>query len=149
MHYNRFYYWEINSSFFNSFTSMNAYHTTIKICYALGLQNQMVDVSIRKQIPHSTAHYWKNNTNPKEYIGADCALSIGQKLSDIQNEHHPLNKVPLKLFSAYCNFTVSIVKRFEKKTIQRLLRTKKEDLLYFLKCFYICRYFRISSECLS
>ena len=108
---------------------MNAYHTTIKICYALGLQNQMVDLSIRKQIPHSTAHYWKNNTNPEKYIGADSALSIGQKLSNIQNAHHPVNTVPLKLFSAYCNFVVSIVKLFEKKTIQRVLRTKKEEFI--------------------
>lgn len=108
---------------------MNAYHTTLKICYALGLQNQLVDISIRKKIPHSTAHYWKNNTSPEKYIGAENALSIGQKLSDIQNAHHPVNTVPLKLFSAYCNFTVSIVKLFENNIIQRVLRTKKEEFI--------------------
>lgn len=111
---------------------MNTYHTTLKICYALGLQNQLVDVSIRKQIPHSTAHYWKNTTKPEKYIGSDISASIQQKLSDVKNAHHPVNAIPLKLFSAYCNFTVAIVQLLEKKTIQKVLRSKKVEFINLL-----------------
>lgn len=112
---------------------MNTYHTTIKICYALGLQNQLVDVSIRKQIPYSTAHYWKNNTKPEKYIGSDISASIQKKLSDVQNAHHPINTVPLKLFSTYCNFAVAIVQLLEKKTIQKVLRSKKVEFINLLE----------------
>ena len=55
---------------------MNSYHTTLKICYALGLQNQLIDVSIRQQIPYSTSRYWKSNIKPEKYIGADLSGSI-------------------------------------------------------------------------
>lgn len=109
---------------------MNTYHTTLKICYALGLQNQLVDVSIRKQIPHSTANYWKNNTKPEKYIGSNISASIQKKLSDVQNAHHPVNTIPLKLFSAYCNF--AIVQLFDKKAIQKVLRSKKVEFINLL-----------------
>lgn len=111
---------------------MNSYHTALKICYALGLQNQLIDISIRQQIPHSTSHYWKNNTNPENYIGSAISASIQQKLSDIQNAHHSINRIPLKLFSAYCNFAVSVVRLLEKKVIQKTLKAKKEALINIL-----------------
>jgi len=104
---------------------MNSYHTTLKICYALGLQNQLIDVSIRQQIPYSTSRYWKSNIKPEKYIGADLSGSIQQKLSDIQNAHHSINRFPLKLFSAYCNFAVSVVRLLENKVIQKTLKAKK------------------------
>ncbi|MBN9295001.1 MAG: transposase family protein [Flavobacteriia bacterium] len=111
---------------------MNSYHTALKICYALGLQNQLIDISIRQQIPHSTSHYWKNNTNPESYIGSAISASIQQRLSDIQNAHHSINRIPLKLFSAYCNFAVSVVRLLEKKAIQKTLKAKKEAFINLL-----------------
>ena len=124
---------------------MNTYHTTLKICYSLGLQNQLVDASIRKQIPHSTVHYWKKNTKPENYIGTDVAYSIQQKLSDVQNAHHPVNTIPLRIFSAYCNFAVSIVELIEKKTIQKVLRSKKEKFINLLdKCTDYISYHKAS-----
>src|SRR5690606_27266897 len=77
-------------------------------------------------------HYWKNNTKPENYMGADIAVSIQQKLSNVQNTHHPINTIPLKFFSAYCNFAVSIAKLIEKKTIQKALSKNKEAFINVL-----------------
>lgn len=114
---------------------MQAYHTSLKICYALGIQNQCVDKSLQKKIPHSTIHYWKNNIQPEKFIGKDISETIQNKLSNIQNAHHPINAVPLKLFSVYCNFAVSLIQLLEKKTIHKLLKKKKEQFINLLDSY--------------
>ena len=34
------------------------YHTDIKTCYALGIQNEILPEKFLKEIPGSTSHYW-------------------------------------------------------------------------------------------
>lgn len=57
------------------------YHTDIKVCYALGIQKEVLPEKFTKEIPNSTSHYWKNK-NPEKYVGAEFASGIQESLDD-------------------------------------------------------------------
>ncbi|MDI1257316.1 MAG: hypothetical protein PSV16_14575 [Flavobacterium sp.] len=56
-------------------SNYNAYHTGVKTCFALGLQEQLLPQPFIQSIPNSTLHYWKNE-NPDKYLGSDYASQL-------------------------------------------------------------------------
>mgnify|MGYP003583166348 CR=1 FL=1 len=60
-----------------------SYHSSIKTCFALGIQNQLLPQQLISQIPNSTSHYWKDQT-PEKTIGHQHAADIQNALSDTQ-----------------------------------------------------------------
>lgn len=57
------------------------YHTDIKNCYALGIQNEILPDKFTKKIPNSTSYYWKYEVSEK-YIGYEFSKSIQDSLDD-------------------------------------------------------------------
>lgn len=57
------------------------YHSDVKVCYALGIQNQLLSDTFTKQIPNTTSHYWKNE-DPDKYVGGEFASGIQNALDD-------------------------------------------------------------------
>jgi hypothetical protein len=81
-------------------TNYNTYHTGVKTCFALGLQEQLLPQTFIESIPNSTSHYWKRE-NPDKYLGSDFVSQIEEGLDDtilfldkrlafgkISNHHH-------------------------------------------------------------
>ena len=56
-----------------------SYHSGIKTCYALGIQEQVLPENFTKKIPNSTSHYWKNE-NPDKYLGVEFVSKIDDNL---------------------------------------------------------------------
>ncbi len=108
------------------------YASSLKICFALGLQYQWIDPHTRNQIPHTTAAYWKKHTNADEFIGQNLAREISQNLSDIQNAYHPANAFPLKIFKVYCRLAIKIVNLFSKASIKKTLIDHKKEFIHAL-----------------
>ncbi len=50
----------------------NSYHSSIKICYSLGIDNHHLPQEFLSSIKPSTAHYWKND-NPDKYLDSEFA----------------------------------------------------------------------------
>jgi len=59
----------------------NNYHTGVKTCFALGLQEQLLPQTFIESIPNSTSHYWKRE-NPDKYLGSDYVSQIEEGLDD-------------------------------------------------------------------
>jgi len=61
----------------------NSYHSSVKICYALGIQDHLLPDNFTSTIKPSTSHYWKND-NPHKYLGSEFSSSINNNIDDLQ-----------------------------------------------------------------
>lgn len=43
------------------------YHTDVKTCFALGIQNEILPENFIREIPGSTSQYWKHESSEKIY----------------------------------------------------------------------------------
>lgn len=57
------------------------YHSDIKVCYALGIQNEILPEKFVKEIPGSTSFYWKD-IDAKKFVGSEFASGIHESLDD-------------------------------------------------------------------
>lgn len=105
------------------------YHTSLKICYVLNLQDRFIDKAIRDVIPASTSAYWRTKLKPEKIIGASISKDIEKNLSNIEAAYHPVNSVPLAVFNAYCRFTVRIANLFNDTGLRKVLRKNKEVII--------------------
>ena len=55
----------------------NTYHTEIKTCFALGLQEQLLPQTFIESIPNTTSHYWKNQDSDK-YVGGEFGFGYSK-----------------------------------------------------------------------
>ncbi|MCW3162460.1 hypothetical protein [Chryseobacterium oryctis] len=51
------------------------YHSDIKVCYALGIQNEILPEKFVKEIPGSTSFYWKD-IGAKKFVGSEFASVV-------------------------------------------------------------------------
>jgi len=105
---------------------MNQYHTSLKVCYSLGLQEQLIDKSVRDRIPASTKHYWIKTTKPGSIIGIELSKRIDADLAALKAGYHPANAIPRAAFDAYCKFVVTIIGILEPSKLKKALRGKME-----------------------
>lgn len=59
----------------------NRYHSDIKMCYALGIQNEILPEKFVKDIPNSTSHYWKD-LDAEKFVGSELVSKIQNDLDD-------------------------------------------------------------------
>jgi hypothetical protein len=57
------------------------YHSDVKVCYALGIQNKLLPDTFIESIPNTTSHYWKNQ-DPDKYVGGEFSSGIQNALDD-------------------------------------------------------------------
>ena len=112
------------------------YSTTLKICYALGVEKHFINKEIRELVPFSTAHHWKNTIkNTDTIIGFEVENQLQKHKKDICVMLHPVNKTSLQCFTAFCHFTVMLVGLFDKKVFGKILRTNKAKII---NCLEMC-----------
>ena len=79
-----------------------SYHTFVKICYALGIENDWLPKHVTKEISNSTSHYWKKD-DPTRFIGHDQADTISKNLSEIKLIYQDSVQREKQLFMAYAD----------------------------------------------
>lgn len=97
------------------------YHTDIKTCYALGIQNEVLPEKFVKDIPCSTSYYWKD-INPEKFVGAEFSKSIQNNLDDTKVFLDPRLHLSRKAFIQFARIYITLINLLEKKTSGRSLK---------------------------
>ena len=79
-----------------------SYHTSVKICFALGIE-QILPEELRKSIPRSTAHAWKQKRE-SEYFGYQFAHKASKNLNQAEVIFNDKVKCERANGSAVCTF---------------------------------------------
>ena len=102
-----------------------SYHTSVKTCYALGIQDQILPEKFTKRIPPTTSHYWKHQ-NPDKYIGNEFSYNIQDALDDTQVFLNPKlqlgRKAVVKCFRLY----LTLLSFIGKEHLQTLIKNNRE-----------------------
>lgn len=125
-----------------------SYDTTIKHLYREGLE-EMIPLSVRKKIPRSTIHRWRNEGREK-YIGAELNDLANSELELLRKFIHSRNE--RRIFFTYVRIGRFLHDIAGDQTIRKLLNENKEDLIdvierakdnmpmeQLLRCFNISR----------
>lgn len=106
----------------------------MKLVFALNLQNQLLDKETLAKIPYTTSKEWsKGKIKPENIIGSHLESTIISNLKEIENAHHKVNEIPLKMFNVYCEFTVLLISILKKKSILNSLKANKDKFINFLE----------------
>ena len=98
-----------------------SYHSGVKICYALGIQEEILPKNFSKNIPNSTSHYWKNE-NLDKYLGAEFVSKID---ADLDNVKLVLNEKLKKInqgYFAFCRLYLTILSFIGKKQFNAIIK---------------------------
>ena len=105
-----------------------SYHSGIKTCYALGIQEEVLPENFIKNIPNSTSHYWKNE-NPDKYLGAEFVTKIDADLDNVKlvlNEN--LKKINQGYF-AFCRLYLTILSFIGKKQFKAIIKQNRNTVV--------------------
>jgi hypothetical protein len=105
----------------------SSYHTSIKTCYALGLENILPD-TLRESIPRSTSHYWKSERESK-YIGHEFANRISKNFDQANIILNDRVRHERALFVAFCRIKLTIINLVGKNEFKKLLQSHKPQVV--------------------
>ena len=93
------------------------YHSDVKSTYALGLQNELLPNEFKKDIPNSTASYWKENEKPERYVGGELASGIQSNLNDTKVFLDPRIHLGKDIFMQVARFYIAILNLIGKERV--------------------------------
>ncbi len=100
------------------------YHTYIKTCYALGIQNEVLPQRFIKEIPGSTSHYWKQE-NPEKYIGGEFSKSIQNNLEDTKVLLDSRLYFSRKAFIQFTRIYIALITLLGKENIRKVIKANR------------------------
>lgn len=100
------------------------YHTDIKTCYALGIQNEILPEKFVKEIPSSTSHYWKE-LNPEKFVGAEFSKKIQNNLDDTKVFLNPQLYFPRKAFIQFARLYITLMTLIGKENIRTIIKANR------------------------
>lgn len=100
------------------------YHTDVKVCYALGIQNEVLPEKFTKEIPNSTSHYWKNE-NPEKYVGAEFASGIQESLDDTKVFLDKRLYFSRKAFIQLGRLYITLITLIGKNNFKKLIKSNR------------------------
>ena len=101
------------------------YHTNLKLCYSLGIENQIFPEEFLEQIPKTTSQYWKKKNN-LEYYGsqyeeiAQCTTEELKLIAD--NRAKQMRKIFVSFLKIYFMIIELIGENKFKQIIKRNYR---------------------------
>lgn len=107
------------------------YHTDIKTCFALGIQNEILPEKFLKKIPGSTSYYWKEEVSEK-YVGSEFAKEIQENLDDTKLFLDKRLVLGKKAFIRLGRLYITLVTLIGKENIRKLIKSNRNifvDLL--------------------
>ena len=132
-----------------------SYHSGIKTCYALGIEEEVLPENFIKNIPNSTSHYWKNE-NPDKYLGAEFVTKIDADLDNVKlvlNEN--LKKINQGYF-AFCRLYLTILSFIGKKQFKAIIKQNRNTVVDLIENLpdgfdkkIVCKFLKISSNSYS
>lgn len=100
------------------------YHSNIKTCFSLGIQNEILTEKFIKEIPSSTSHYWKYE-DPKKYIGGELAKGIQDNLEDTKVFLDPRLHFSRKAFMKFARLYITLVHLLGKDNIRKIIKANR------------------------
>lgn len=110
----------------------NSYHSTIKISYALDIQEKWLPKHFRDLIPRSTSHSWKNIEADK-FVGYEYATDIKDSLDDVKLIFDKLVEREKRIFLAYTRIKITIINLIGKKALKSLLKENSHKVVQVIE----------------
>lgn len=129
----------------------NSYHSSVKICYALGIENHLLPHEFISSIKPSTSHYWKND-NPDKYLGHEFAASINHNIDDLQVIYDQKVEQIKKMFVVFCKVYLTIIGFIGDHEFKSLIRKNRESVVKLIDSIsesvsdrnLICKFLKVS-----
>ena len=102
----------------------NSYHTSVKICYSLGIEHHILPQDFLSTIKPSTAHYWKNDTADK-YVGSEFATTVHNNIDDLQVLYDQKVEHLKRIFINFCKVYLTIIGFIGAKEFQKIIRKNR------------------------
>ena len=104
----------------------NSYHTKIKTCYSLGLQETLLPKEFITSIPRSTTQGWKD-LNPETFIGYEFAHQVETDLEQVKLILDERVKPMKTCFMRFVDYTLLFSTLWIKRSLRNsFCRTKKQ-----------------------
>lgn len=106
----------------------NSYHSGVKTCYALGIQDQVLPDFFTKSIPRSTTNDWKE-LSPDKFVGSEFASQIETDLEQVKlilDER--LRKIGVSFFS-FCRLYLTILNFIGEKNFEKIILQNRESVI--------------------
>lgn len=100
------------------------YHTDIKTCFSLGLQNEILPEKFLKEIPGSTSHYWKELDSEK-FVGAEFSKNIQNNLDDTKVFLDSRLYFSRKAFIELGRLYITLVTLLGKENIRKIIKANR------------------------
>lgn len=110
------------------------YHTDIKTCYVLGIQNEILPERFIKEIPGSTSQYWKNE-NSEKYVGGEFSKSIQNNLDDTKIFLDSRVYFSRKAFIQFIRIYITLITLLGKENIQRIIKSNRNIFVTLIENF--------------
>ena len=129
----------------------NSYHSSVKICYALGIQNHLLPDNFTSTIKPSTAHYWKNE-NPNKYLGTEFSLSLNNNIDDLQIIYDKKVLQLKKMFVTFCKVYLTILNFIGEKEFKAIIKKNRNSIVNLIEKvstsnyekYLICKFLKIT-----
>ena len=106
----------------------NSYHTRIKTCYSLGLEDSLLPQEFTTSIPRSTTQTWKD-LNPEAFVGYEFADRVEADLEQVKlilDERLQRMKI---MFYAFCRLYITVLEFMDKKNFEKIIIQNKEAVV--------------------
>ncbi|SDW83034.1 Integrase core domain-containing protein [Lutibacter oricola] len=128
-----------------------SYHSSVKICYALSIENHLLPNDFLKSIKPSTAHYWKSD-NPDKFVGSEFASSINHNIDDLQIIYDAKVQQLKKMFVTFCKVYLTILGFIGEKDFKSIIRTNRNAIVDLIDTTcnsvsernWICKFLKIT-----
>lgn len=105
-------------------TKYKKYHTDIKTCYALGIQNEILPEKFIREIPGSTSHYCKHE-NSEKYVGGEFSKSIQNNLEDTKIFLDSCLYFSRKAFIQFARIYITLITLLGKENIRKIIKANR------------------------
>ncbi|CAD7807382.1 hypothetical protein CHRY9390_01649 [Chryseobacterium aquaeductus] len=110
----------------------NSYHSQVKICYSLGLEEQLLPKTFTKDIPRSTYFQWRQTPSDK-YLGSEFAHKID---GDLENIKLILDEKLRLLTSAYfslCRLYIVLINFIGRNKMKMFIKQNRDLVVHLME----------------
>ena len=110
-----------------------SYHTGVKTCYSLGLENDILPDSFTETIPKSTSFYWKRENTSQKYIGGELVSKIENDFEDVKTLLDQRIARLRKGFIAFARLYLTIINFIGKDNFQKIIKDNRNSVVNFIE----------------
>lgn len=104
------------------------YHSCVKICYALGLEKQLISNEFLQEISPSKSHYWKQD-EPEKYLGNEFSKNVDQNLGDVQTILDHRVRRTKRVFVAICRLQLTIINLIGLEEFRSVMKNNRDTIV--------------------